>query len=535
MKCLRRVAGGSFGLRYPHPVTMHTLTRRTLLSGTAGALVAAYAPNAFGRIRMSGYPFTLGVASGSPSPNGMVLWTRLAPEPLRGGGMPDKRTTVRWEVAHDEGFKKIAQKGSFQTIPELGHSVHAEVGGLEPNRVYFYRFFCEAEVSPVGRTRTLPNPDAKVDRMKLGYASCQHFEQGYFAAHRHLAAEDLDLMVFLGDYIYESSWGDARVRRHSDDEGVARSLVEYRNRHAQYKTDRDLQTLHGSVPWLLAWDDHEVANDYAGLNGERLDPDFALRRAAAYQAYWEHMPLRMSQRPRGPNLERLYARIQYGRLADLYVLDGRQYKSKQSCPKPGIGGGNVLPVCPGIADRSRSLLGRTQEAWLARGLKRTPRQWNVIAQPTLLAPVDRRPGPGTLVWTDGWDGYPAARKRLTAQLARKNVQNPLVIGGDVHMFAAADVHTDPARPDSPIAASEVCGTSITSQGLRQEQVDAVLPENPHIKLGRSDVRGYVTLEATPKGARFNLRTVDDVTRPDADISTLASFAVEPGRPGLQKA
>lgn len=483
---------------------------------------------------MTGYPFTLGVASGSPSPNGFVLWTRLAPEPLHGGGMPDQRVAVRWEVASDEGFKKVVQKGTFIAIPELAHSVHAEVGGLEPGRPYFYRFFAEAEVSPTGRTRTLPNPDARVDRMKLGYASCQHFEQGYFAAHRHLVEEDLDLMIFLGDYIYESSWGQNRVREHSDGGIVARTLEAYRNRHAQYKTDRDLQTLHAAVPWLVVWDDHEVANDYAGLDSERLEPDFARRRAAAYQAYWEHMPLRMSQRPRGADLSRLYGRVQFGRLADIYLLDGRQYKSKQACPKPGMGGGNVLDTCPRIQQRDRSVLGRQQESWLQRSLRGASRSWNVVAQPTLLAPVDRRPGPGTLVWTDGWDGYPPARKRLMAQLAQGNVKNPLVIGGDVHMFVAADVRREPDQPESPVVAAEVCGTSITSQGLRQAQVDAVLPENPHIKLGRSDVRGYATLTTTVKASTFALRTVDDVTRPDAKISTLAKFAVEPGRAGLQK-
>ncbi len=487
------------------------------------------------RARMSGYPFTLGVASGSPTPSGVVLWTRLAPEPLHGGGMPDQRVPVRWEVAEDEGFKKIVQRGLYTAIPELAHSVHAEVGGLTPGRPYFYRFFAEAEVSPVGRTMTLPNFDAAVDRMKLGYASCQHFEQGYYAAHRHLADEQLDLMVFMGDYIYESSWGEGRVRAHSDDEAVARTLREYRNRHAQYKTDRDLQRLHALVPWVMIWDDHEVANDYAGLDSERLEPDFAARRAAAYQAYWEHMPLRMNQRPIGSSLDRLYGQLRYGRLADLYLLDGRQYKSKQACPKPGLGGANVLLACPSVARPDRSMLGAAQEGWLSRTLQRASRQWNIVAQPTLMAPVDRRPGEGTLVWTDGWDGYPPARRRLMAQLASRRVQNPLIIGGDIHMFAAADVRANPERQKSPVVAAEVCGTSITSQGLPQAQVDAILPENPHIHLGRSDVRGYVTLTVSKSDARFDLRAVDDVRKPDAGISTLAAFSVEPGRPGLQKA
>ena len=513
----------------------HGLTRRSILVGSVVGLTAPVVRKARGaRPRFTDYPFQLGVASGSPSPSGIVLWTRLAPEPLHGGGMLDERVPVRFEVASDQGFSKIVQKGTFQALPELAHSVHAEVDGLEPGREYFYRFFAGQEVSPVGRTRTLPKRESQPPRLKLGYGSCQHFEHGYFAAHRHLLGEDLDLMVFLGDYIYEGSWGEDLVRVHSGDGSVIRSLGEYRDRHAQHKTDPDLQALHGHVPWLITWDDHEVANDYAAFDSERLEPGFRLRRQAAYQAYWEHMPLRMSQRPVAASM-RLYENVRFGQLAELYVLDGRQYKTKQACPKPGMGGSNMLEHCPEVSRPERSYLGSEQESWLSRQLGGASTGWNILAQQTLLAPIDRKPGPGTLVWTDGWDGYPAARKRLLKALAQPKVRNPLVIGGDIHCYVAGDIHSDPEHPESSVVASEVCGTSITSSGPNQKLLDEIAPENPHLHLARSDRRGYVTLEVTPESAVFELRALDSEKKRDAKVSTLARFVVEDGRPGLVKA
>lgn len=514
------------------------ITRRAVLAGAAlGAAAPLVGPGRPVRParaaspRFTDAPFQLGVASGSPTPTGVVLWTRLAPEPLHGGGMPDERVEVLFEVAADEGFKKVVRKGSFFAIPELGHSVHAEVEGLEPGRAYFYRFFAGQEVSPIGRTSTLPAQDARPERFKLGYGSCQHFEQGYYAAHRHLLAEDLDLMVFLGDYIYEASWGDDLVRQHSGGGLVTRSLGEYRDRHAQYKTDPDLQALHAQVPWLLTWDDHEVANDYADLDSERLEPDFAARRQAAYQAYWEHMPLRMSQRPVGGRM-RLYGKVSFGRLADVYLLDGRQYRSPQACPRPGMGGANMVETCEEVGRADRSYLGAQQEGWLAGQLARSGASWSILAQQTLLAPVDRKPGPGTLIWTDGWDGYPAARRRLLEALANSAVENPLVIGGDIHCSVAADVRLDESDPKSEIVTSEVCGTSITSQGPKQSFLDAIRPENPHIRFAQSDRRGYVTLEIAPNAATYVLRGLENEKQRSSGVTTQARFAVERGRRGL---
>jgi len=503
-------------------------TRRRLLAGaTLAGLGSRFAWA--GRPRFSDHPFKLGVASGSLTPTGFVLWTRLAPSPLHGGGMADEVVSVDWEVARDEGFRKVVAKGSFAAVPELAHSVHAEVEGLEPGRGWFFRFHAGPETSAVGRTCTLPAADARPDRLKVAYGSCQHYEQGFFAAHRHLAEEDLDLMIFLGDYIYESTWGDDLVRRHSGGGEVCRSLPSYRNRHAQYKLDPDLQRLHGEVPWLLVWDDHEVVNDYASLRSERLEPDFARRRQAAYRAYWEHMPLRMDQRPRGATMP-MHGTVPFGRLARLHLLDGRQYKSPQACPRPGMGGGNFLDACPEIADPTRSFLGAEQERWLSAELEANEASWSLLAQPTVLAPLDRKPGPGDDVWTDGWDGYPPARKRLLRALQQPSVRNAFVMGGDIHCCVAADLRTE--GTEGEIVAGEVCGTSISSQGPSAERLAALRPDNPHVHQ-TSARRGYVTLEVKPKSAEVAIRTLGDVKKKDARVSTEATLAMEAGRPGLQ--
>ena len=491
------------------PGQRSTISRRYFLRGAVAAATSLVAPNlsrpARAQVRFTGYPFTLGVASGCPQPDSVVLWTRLAPEPLTGGGMEPERVEVHWEVAHDEHFHTIVQKGSVWTAQELAHSVHVEVEGLEPARWYWYRFLVRDEVSPVGRTRTAPALHASLDRFRLAVASCQHYEQGYFSAYRHMAEDDVDLVVFVGDYIYESSWGDQLVRRHAGREPY--TLVEYRNRHAQYRTDPDLQRMHALVPWLVTWDDHEVDDDYANDQSEHLDPQFLIRRAAAYQAYYEHMPLRHSARPHGPYL-RLYDRYTFGDLLQLYVLDDRQYRSPQSCPRPGMGGGTVVQSarCPERLDPRRTLLGAEQEAWLQEALGTSSARWNVLAQQTLMAQHDWQPGPEQAFWTDGWDGYPAARSRLLSFIADKRPANPLVIGGDVHSYWVSDLRPNFDDPQSPVVATEFCGTSITSQGPPQERIDASRADNPHIKFAHSEKRGYVCLEITPERCEARLRS-----------------------------
>src|SRR5215217_7820140 len=335
------------------------------------------------RPRFSGYPFTLGVASGAPLPDGVVLWTRLAPRPLSGGGAGHDPVRVRWQVADDERFAKIVRRGSITARASRGFSVHVEVSGLQPARWYFFRFIAGGEVSAVGRTRTAPASRDSPDRLRFGLGCCQHFEHGFYGAHRHLAAEDLDLMVFVGDYIYEGAGRAGDVRRHVG--GEARTLTDYRNRHAQYKTAEYLQRLHAAVPWLVTWDDHEVDNNYAATRDEALDPDFRSRRTAAYQAYFEHMPLRKRARPTRSGVV-LRARHDFGQLARFHVLDGRQHRTPQACQLRGRGGARIIDSrCQELRDPQRTMLGHTQEQWLARGMATTAERWNFLAQQTLVA------------------------------------------------------------------------------------------------------------------------------------------------------
>ncbi|MBI3069103.1 MAG: alkaline phosphatase D family protein [Betaproteobacteria bacterium] len=369
--------------------------------------------------------------------------------------------------------------------------------------------------------------------MRFALASCQQYEQGYYVAYRHMAREDLDLVVHVGDYIYESSWGVNHVRSHESGEPV--TLEEYRARYALYKSDAELQAAHAAFPWIVTWDDHEVQNDYANDRSQNLDPPdvFLARRAAAYQAYYEHMPLPSRARPSGPAMQ-LYTRASFGRLATFHVLDDRQYRSHQVCPRKGRGGSNVVEHCAARLDPRLTLLGPVQEKWLHEGLARSRARWNVITQQTLMAQLDRKPGPGQAFWTDGWDGYPRARERLLSFIAGKRVTNPIVIGGDVHMFVVADLKTDFDDPRAPVVATEFVGTSITSQGPAQRRVEAWLAKNPHLKLALSTRRGYTLMEASAKRCVARLRAVADVTDRESRIRDIATFVVEDGRPGAQR-
>lgn len=511
-------------------------SRRDFLRATPAALLLAGWPGAaLPQPAFSADPFSLGIASGAPLPDGVVLWTRLAPDPLNGGGMPPLPVAVRWEIAHDEQFRRIAQAGTATADPLFAHSVHVEAQGLEPERWYWYRFMAGNAVSSTGRTRTAPAVAAAVDRFRFAFASCQQYEQGYYAAHRHMAAEDIDLVVFLGDYIYESSWGRKHVRKHES--GEPRTLEQYRNRYARYKSDADLQRCHASFPWLVTWDDHEVSNDYANDRAQTLDPDFLARRASAYRACYEHMPLRRSALPEGPHM-RLYGRHGFGSLVQFHVLDGRQYRDHQPCAKPGRGGGNVVDDtgCAARRDPQRTLLGMEQEAWLHAGLAASRARWNIIAQQTLMAQMGhRRPGPGQQFWTDGWDGYPAARARLLDAIAKRRPGNPLVIGGDMHFNCVADLKADFDDPRSRVVATEFVATSITSQGPDQARLDAQRADNPHVRFANSERRGYVVMEVGERRCLARLRAIESEKDADTPASTLASFAVENGRPGAEAA
>ncbi|HEX7249033.1 MAG TPA: alkaline phosphatase D family protein, partial [Burkholderiales bacterium] len=393
-------------------------SRRSFLQALAAAAVSPALPAcAQAPARFASNPFALGVASGYPHPGGMVLWTRLA------GALDPLAVPVRWEVAADESMRTIVASGATVADPAWAHSVHVEPRGLAPDRWYWYRFMAGDAVSPVARTRTAPRLDADVARLRFAFASCQQYEQGYYAAHRHIAADAPDLVAFLGDYIYESSWGKDRVRSHEAPEPY--TLEEYRQRYALYKSDPDLQAAHAACAWIVTWDDHEVDNDYAddrpedGMEREQ----FLERRAAAYRAYYEHMPLPERMRPNGPDM-RLYTQLGWGQLARFFTLDDRQYRSWQACPRPKRrGGSNTVDIeqCDALGNPRRSMLGRAQEKWLENSLSESRSRWNLIAQQTTMAQFDQQPGPGRRAWTDGWDGYPAARRRLLDSIREKKV------------------------------------------------------------------------------------------------------------------
>ena len=520
-------------------------SRRTFLKLAASGAAAICSPlvvsRAFGQASWSGDPFKLGVAAGSPTPDGFVLWTRLAPDPLSAdpsmpGGISGGSVEVAFEIAADEQMRDVVRKGTATADKDLAHSVHLEVGGLQSARPYWYRFRSGDAVSRIGRAMTAPELGGWAGELRFGFVSCSNYETGYFSAYRHLADQHPDLVLFLGDYIYEDLYRGHTVRAHSD--GVAATTLPlYRNRYAQYRLDPDLQRLHAEVPALMTWDDHEVQNDYAGQWSQTFDDPkkFLQRRAAAYQAFYEHMPLRPSlSRPQGPAM-RVYDRVQFGDLAEFFVLDGRQYRSREACygpPKKGGGHLETRQSCPELFDADRSMIGSDQEAWLFDGLARSPARWNIIAQDVLMARLrEKTTGDEPGYWTDGWDGYPASRSRLLRHMYDSQVSNPVVLSGDIHSFWTNDLMLDFDDPGSPVVATELVGTSVSSPGPNYEQFSKFLPANPHVTFFDSRVRGYVAVDLSPKRMDIEYRAVSDVTNPDATVATLKAFTIEDGRAG----
>ena len=506
------------------------VARRKFLSLAALPALALRAGAQGRKPRFKTNPFTLGVASGDPGPDGFVLWTRLAPEPLGGGGLPEESIDVRWEVAADEGFRRIVKSGIAVADPRLAHSVHVEVSGLDPDRWFWYRFAAGADESGAGRARTVPRPDSTPERLAFAFASCQHFETGYYTAYQHMAAENPDLVFHLGDYIYE---GAARPRVRAHQGGELHSIRDYRNRYALYRTDPDLQAAHAACPWIVTWDDHELDNNYAADISEEADVDsgaFLERRASAYQAYYEHMPLRAAQIPQGSSMM-LYRRMSFGRLAHFAVLDTRQYRTDQPC------GDRTKPPCGEMADSRATLLGERQREWLFAGLSRSRAAWNVLPQQIMMARVDRVPGEGVAYSMDQWSGYDAPRDRLLRFLGESRVRNPVVLTGDIHSNWVNDLLADFDDPASRVVATEFVGTSISSGGdggPNKEYAEGVMRDNPFVKLQNAQ-RGYVSCELTPRLCTARYRVLDSVTRRGAPRETLAEFVVEDGRPGAQRA
>ena len=517
------------------------ITRRTLLktggSFAAGVTLAGIASGpAFGQASFADNPFTLGVASGDPSPTSVVLWTRLAPDPLAvGGGMPAEPLEVRYEVSQDEDFHAIVRKGSTVALPDEAHSVREEIHGLGPEHHYLYRFKVGDWISPVGRTRTTPPGDSMVRSLTFAFVSCQNFAEGYFTPYDDLAgAQDVEAVIFLGDYIYEGR--NTTVRTHLPENEV-RTLDDYRIRHGQYKTDAALQAAHAAHPWLITWDDHEFKNNYAD---EDIDPDPAggveavrARRAAAYRAFWEHMPLSRARKPEGPDLQ-LYRRFTWGKMATFNVLDGRQYRSDQpdTCRRDPSG------YCVEHLARTHDA-GHRAARVAARGLGHdTKARWNVLAQQTAFAPLN---GAGSFpprfsgAGADNWEGYVAERQadhRLgdrapDAQLRRADRRLAPQLGPQhpaaLHKSSRTRWEPSSSAPRSPPAATRPRASSTSA-----------FPGNPHL-LFRNNNRGYAKCTLTPETWTTEYRFVDTVKQPTSPTHTLATFVVENGRPGAQLA
>jgi len=488
------------------------------------------------RPKFNAYPFALGVASGDPVADGFVIWTRIAPDPFDRGSVVDQTVPVIWEVATDAAMTTIVRKGEALARRALAHAVHVEVRDLPSGRPYWYRFrIAGGDASPVGRAWTAAQMGSTLDKLRFAVASCQHYEQGYFTAYDFMVKDDPALVLHLGDYIYESSWGDP-VRRHDGPEPL--SLEEYRDRHALYKLDSSLQRAHAHCPWLVTWDDHEVDNDYQALESEDWqDPAaFVKRRAAAYQAYYEHMPLRRIAIPR-PSGMQLYQRSVFGDLVDVAMIDNRQYRSPAACRSKEKGGGQVVTAeCKELFDDGRSLLGAAQERWLNGVFSRSKSMWTVVGNGEMFSRLFQKTKDGVEGWwTDDWNGFPTARERIIGAMTRTKVANPVFVTGDIHSFWVNDVKEDFRNPTSTTVATELVGTSISSAGVPYDQFAKFLPDNPHIKFFDSRKRGYVLCEAGRQAMTVDLRVVEDVRDPKTKDGSLGKFAIEAGKPGAVKA
>ncbi|MFI6237096.1 alkaline phosphatase D family protein [Micromonospora sp. NPDC050784] len=506
---------------------MTRLSRRIFVLGGLATAGVAVTPLQGARAAVP-YPFKLGVASGDPAPDSVVLWTRLAPSPLNAdgqGGMANADVTVEWQVSTTDRFTSLVASGSVVARYADAHSVHAIAGGLAADSDYYYRFRAQGQISPVGRTRTTPAPSSFGRDLVMAFASCAHYEAGYYTAYRRMAEDNPGLILHLGDYIYEGGVGSSTVRQHVGSEIV--SLADYRRRYALYKSDPDLQAAHAAAPWLVVPDDHEVENNYANMVRNDSSPtltaaQWTARRTAAYRAYYENMPLRPASAASGNSIP-LYRRVRWGQLATFHMLDTRQFRDDQAC-------GDGWKVCADADLASRSLTGAAQEAWLLDGLAQRYGTWDILGQQVFFAQQLDANGAASM---DAWDGYRASRSRIQNGWQQRGVRNPLVLTGDVHRSWANDLKADYANPSSATIGTELVCTSISSTG--NGSGSTTVPNaaaNPHLKF-YSDRRGYVRTTISRSQVRADFRAVNTVTEHGAAASTVRSFVILDGQPGLQ--
>lgn len=471
-------------------------------------------------------PFSLGVASGDPLATSVILWTRLA-----GGnqGTGQQSIEVRWEVAIDASFTSLAGAGVASASEADGWTVHVDCT-LPPSPTrYFYRFMAGGHTSPVGRTRTAPPDGTEVASWRFGFGSCQHYETGFYSAHGDIASHHLDAFFWLGDYIYEYGANPVdpaggRVRAHTGSKLT--TVDDYRARYALYKSDPNLQAAHASCPWFVTWDDHEVENNYAAnqsANPATATAEFLALRAAAYKVWWENMPTRL---PRPVSADyTVYRRFTWGNLATISLLDGRQYRSDQAC------GDRVLslePPCAEAADDARTMLGAQQEAWLLDGISASSTAWNVVGNQTVMSDATLN---GAVLNFDQWDGYPAARRRLLGGIEAAKKTNVVVLTGDIHFAGVGTVTTGAERRS---VATEFVGTSISSVRSLPAGAEAALSAIPDLKYLNAKYRGWSLCEVTPTSWTTTFRIVDDVLRPNATLSSDATFRVTPDKPGATR-
>jgi alkaline phosphatase D len=513
------------------------LSRRLFLAYAASLssipLLSRYASAAPAHVFTSD-PFTFGVASGDPDHESVILWTRLAPKPLEpGGGMPKAPVEVHWEIAEDSSFKKIVQSGKINATPELGHSVHIEPRGLKPDHWYSYRFKSGDATSPIGRTRTMPAPDASPDKLRFAVTSCQNFEAGLFTAYQQMVKDKPDLVFHLGDYIYEYASGrNGKVRTHLGPE--IESLDQYRIRYAQYRSDKDLQAMHAACPWFVTWDDHEFDNNCANDISEQKNVDtakFLIRRANAYQAYYEMMPLRTSSLPVGPNMT-LYRKGSFGTLAEFFILDTRQYRSDQP------NNDRKSPLNAAATNPRNTLLGETQRKWLFDSMSASKGTWNILAQQVMMALADRSSAKAPANYSmDQWPGYAHERAALLKHIQDHKITNPVVLTGDIHSNWANELRIDDFKQEQAIIASEFVTTSLSSGGNGSATIkglDEYLGRNPCTKFHNRE-RGYIMCDVTAKTYTADYKVIDEVLKPGGKTTSRAKFTVEAGTPKIHKA
>jgi alkaline phosphatase D len=515
---------------------MSALDRRRFLelagwcTGSAIALALMPGSSLAAPRRFSRNPFTLGVASGDPTSSGIVLWTRLAPEPADPSALGSATIPVRWRVARDDRMRDVVAAGTATASPQLAHSVHVEVDRLRAGADHFFQFDTGGEESPVGHFRTAPDRHRWANQLTFAVATCQDHPSGYYTAYRDMVGNDLDLVLHLGDYTYEYFIGGSnRAEPVTGFEEEAVDLRTYRLRHTLYKLDPDLQAAHAAFPFVVVWDDHEVANDYSGLAPEfdSPSPEFTARRAAAYQAFYEHLPIRL-RRARPEDTLRIYRRLDYGRLAEFTMFDDRQYRTDNPC-----GDGEALRCEAALTD-DYTMLGWRQERWVRDGFDDTRARWSIVGQQVLLAELEHLPYEDERYWNDAWDGYPVARRRLLDSVADERVRNPVFFTGDWHSTFVNDLKLDFKDLAAPTVATEFVTPAITTGGDTTPYgpyYGPMVPFNPHIKYFEGDRRGYMKATVTRDELRVDLRFVSSVEDPNGTGRTERSFFVEDRRPG----